>query len=251
MVTHSDTSQRHDATRRKSDMSKLSGEDLLIAKLDMYDQQETADDDAEQSNGVPVPGAKHLGIYAPGRGFVGLSAEEGRAKIATIELPTGFVPDFADAPQETYKAYHEVLGPYDVEVFGDSELNGQPVQWHIARDPKDDHVWVKRIVPGDGLVTVYGTPEQEIDAGALLMSPIERIAGRHGGNFGVPGIDFQPIDGLSGHGDMKPDIDRNPVVKAYRTGRAERMSRKNERKIRRRRSSVVLAARALAGMVRR
>ncbi|MFZ9595601.1 MAG: hypothetical protein ACO3A2_05930 [Bdellovibrionia bacterium] len=87
------------------------------------------------------------------------------------EAIQGFIPNFNQAPDRTYRFDHSLLGETTVQVFH-SSLNGKPLEWHMAKD-QEGRVWIERIRNPQNRINSYGTDEQVLDSGILTNKPLE------------------------------------------------------------------------------
>lgn len=137
-----------------------------------------------------------------------------RGELNAMELPKGFEPDFAVEPSKVYRTKHTLAGETSVEVYP-AELNGRPIEWHIAHDEEKKRVWIDRIIYKDGKVTTYGTQKEVIVAGALSAKPFDYLVQLNGMHAGR---DFTPHN--EKYGDVSATLDEIPAIKHYRLMRA-------------------------------
>jgi hypothetical protein len=154
----------------------------------------------------------NMNAYLSGVGAAGgfLSRE----KLHAMELPVGFEPDFSIEPSKVYRTNHTLAGETSVEVYS-AELNGRPIEWHVAHDEAKNRVWIDRIVYKDGKVTTYGTQKEVIVAGALSAKPFDYVSQLSGMREGQDWNRYSQR-----YGDVSATLDEIPAIKHYRLSRA-------------------------------
>lgn len=150
----------------------------------------------------------YMDAYVSGVGAA--SGSLSREKLHAMELPAGFEPDFSTEPTKVYRTKHTLAGETGVEVYS-AELNGRPIEWHVAHDEIKNRVWVDRILYKDGEVTTYGTQKEVIVAGALSAKPFDYITQLGGMRAGV---DWSLHSDR--YGDVSATLDEIPAIKHYR-----------------------------------
>lgn len=159
-------------------------------------------------------GSAMYDVYQPGRGYT-MASEQARKQLAKITLPHGFQPDFKTV-ERSYSSNHSLAGRVKYEVYS-AELNGRPIEWHMARG-KNEEVWIDKITFKDSGVTSYGTAKQVVLAGALSAKPYEYASGVQ--NM-VQGIDYRS-DNSSTYVSLAPYWENIPSIKDYRLATRQR-----------------------------
>lgn len=146
----------------------------------------------------------------------GVGSSEGflsHDKLRAMELPAGFEPDFTVEPIKVYRMKHTLAGDTGIEVYS-AELNGRPIEWHVAHDETKKRVWIDRIIYKDGKVTTYGTQKEVIVAGALSAKPFDYISQLKGMH-----IDRDWTRHSNRYGDVSPTLNDIPAINHYRLSR--------------------------------
>lgn len=195
-----------------SDLMSVYNEDRLKAE-----QHSTYADEVA----VTKVEGRFMDAYVSGAGARGESATL-QARLNSMELPTGFEPDFSQEPSKKYHTKHTLAGDTGVEVYP-AILNGRVVEWHMAHDELENRVWVDRIVYKDSKVTTYGTQAEVIVAGALSAKPFD-----YDSQLGdmVEGRDFKRLN--RAYVDVSPTLDQIPAIKHYRLSRGVYRKQNNQ-----------------------
>lgn len=146
----------------------------------------------------------------------GVGAADGllsRDKLRAMELPVGFEPDFTEEPSKVYRMKHTLAGDTGVEVYA-ANLNGRPIEWHVAHDEAKNRVWIDRIIYKDNKVTTYGTQKEVIVAGALSAKPFDYVSQLSGMREGQDWTRHNQR-----YGDISATLNEIPAIRHYRLSR--------------------------------
>lgn len=151
--------------------------------------------------------------YLSARGFRG-GPKVARDELSQIRFPRKFEPDFTRGPVGRYKIKHTILGDCEVEIF-EGSYQHKPIEWHMARDPLTDTIWVDTIRFKRSSITSFGTEAELILAGALSAKPTDYREQQRGM---VEGVDYNNTP-WSEYVNIKPTLDRMAPIIRYRAAR--------------------------------